>query len=89
MIRYDKSALPPQSCPSGQDDQAVVRKSGSLHALSRRGQSSSKCVSAMGVFVRKVHAKQVGDTMKNDKVDKVDLNGIRKDQRSIENIETR
>ena len=59
MIRYDKSALPPQSCPSGQDDQAVVRKSGSLHALSRRGQSSSKCVSAMGVFVRKVHAKQV------------------------------
>ena len=32
---------------------------------------------------------QAGDTMKNDKVDKVDLNGIRKDQRSIENIETR
>lgn len=59
IIRYDTSALPPQSCPSGQVDQAVVRKSGSLHALSRRGQSSSKCVSAMGVFVRKVHAMQV------------------------------
>ncbi len=50
------------------DDQAVVRKSGSLHALSRRGQSSSKCVSAMGVLVRKVHSK-ASDTLKNNEIE--------------------